>query len=63
MDKTFRKHYTPPRVLQETRVLLERSFLAGSGILEPLNMAGVETSSQEVDHTDFSSDDFNFVWN
>ena len=62
MDKTIRKLYTPPLVVQTVGVLLERGFLWGSGIVDQLNQAGLETVSQEVDHTDFASNDFNFVW-
>lgn len=64
MDQTreTRHPYVPPLVVQTAEVLLERSFLAGSGIVDSLNLAGLDTMSQDVDNTDFSSDGFNFVW-
>lgn len=58
-----KKHpYVPPLVLQTVGVLVERSFLAGSGIVDSLNLAGQDTVSQDVDNTDFSDTSFNFVW-
>ena len=60
MDKTIRKLYTPPLVVQTVGVLLERAFLAGSVPVETALV--IDTTSQEVDHTDFSGDDFNFEW-
>ena len=55
------KTYTPPRVLQETEVQLERDFLGGS-VVENLNEAGVFTMSQDVEVMDYETEDFNFKW-
>ena len=55
------KTYTPPRVLQETEVQLERDFLGGS-VVENLNEAGVFTMSQEVEVMDYETEEFNFKW-
>ena len=74
MFKTV-KTYTPPRVLQETEVQLERDFLGGSvvenqlerdflggSVVENLNEAGVFTMSQEVEEIDMETENFNFKW-
>ena len=55
------KTYTPPRVLQETEVQLERDFLGGS-VVENLNEAGVFTMSQDVEVMDYETEEFNFKW-
>ena len=55
------KTYTPPRVLQETEVQLERDFLGGS-VVEKLNEDGVFTMSQEVEESDMETENFNFKW-
>ena len=60
MFKTV-KTYTPPRVLQETEVQLERDFLGGS-VVENLKEAGVFTMSQEVEEIDMETENFNFKW-
>ena len=52
---------TPPRVLQETEVQLERDFLGGS-VVENLNEAGVFTMSQDVEVMDYETEEFNFKW-
>ena len=57
MFKTV-KTYTPPRVLQETEVQLERDFLGGS-VVENLNEAAM---SQEVEEIDMETENFNFKW-
>ena len=57
MDKTVKKDYTPPRVLQETEILLERDFLDGS--ITPVT---VESVGQKVEEVDFSTGEINFVW-
>lgn len=63
MDLTKEKKYpyVPPLVVQTVGVLLEREFLAGS---IPVDAAALimDTTSQEVDNTDFSDTSFNFVW-
>lgn len=63
MDLTKEKKYpyVPPLVVQTVGVLLERAFLVGS---EPVDAAALimDTTSQEVDNTDFSDTSFNFVW-
>lgn len=63
MDQTREKKYpyVPPLVVQTVGVLLEREFLAGS---IPVDAAALimDTTSQEVDNTDFSDTSFNFVW-
>jgi hypothetical protein len=55
------KTSTPPRVLQETEVQLERDFLGGS-VVENLNEAGVFTMSQDVEVMDYETEEFNFKW-
>ena len=55
------KTYTPPQVLQETEVQLERDFLGGS-VVENLNEAGVFTMSQDVEVMDYETEEFNFKW-
>ena len=60
MFKTL-KTYTPPRVLQETEVQLERDFLGGS-VVENLNEAGIFTMSQDVEVMDYETEEFNFKW-
>ena len=60
MFKTV-KTYTPPRVLQETEVQLERDFLGGS-VGANLNEAGVYTMSQDVEEIDMETENFNFKW-
>ena len=63
MNQTSEKKYpyVPPLVVQTVGVLLERAFLVGS---EPVDAAALvmDTTSQEVDNTDFSDNSFNFVW-
>lgn len=61
MYNTNKRVYAPPRVLQETEVMLERAFLGGS-VVENLNEAGVFTTAQDVEEVDMESGDFNFKW-
>ncbi len=61
MYNTNKRVYTPPRVLQETEVQLERDFLGGS-VVENLNEAGVFTTAQEVEEIDMETENFNFKW-
>jgi len=61
MFKTVKQRYTPPRVIQETEVSLERNLLNGS-VVENFNLGGVYTTSQEVEQVDFETDEFNFKW-
>lgn len=61
MYYTTKQFYTPPRVLQETEVLLERNLLNAS-VVESLNAGGVYTVEQEVVTDDLETGDFNFRW-
>lgn len=58
MVRTIKKDYTPPRVLQEVKILLERDFLDGS--ITPVMT--VESVGQKVEEVDFSTGEFNFEW-
>ncbi|MBR1706997.1 MAG: hypothetical protein IJ721_09480 [Bacteroidales bacterium] len=61
MEKSYKKQFTSPRVLQEVELRLERNFL-GSVVDTGLS---VETTGQEVVDMDFSPDNnegFNFKW-
>ena len=63
MDQTREKKYpyVPPLVVQTVGVQLERGFLAAQSRL-PVEPYVLETTSQDVDNTDFSDTSFNFVW-
>lgn len=57
MDKTIRKLYTPPLVVQTADVLLERNLLGS--VVENLI---VETTSQEVEQVEMDTEFFNYKW-
>ena len=59
MQKT---QYRSPVVLQETAILLEQAFLAGS-VVDKMNEGGVVTKTQDVTNQDFDNgSEYNFKW-